>query len=91
VARLEGPLARPQLKGARWGMGGARTAGGGSRDRTRHYPLVKNPHKMEEAYLFFIILEIKNAIMHPGLTSIDHYATKFYLWMIAAIFGLACF
>jgi len=29
-------------------MGGARTAGGGNRDRTRHFPLVKNPHKMEE-------------------------------------------
>jgi hypothetical protein len=23
-------------------------AGGRSRDRTRHYPLIKNPHKMEE-------------------------------------------
>ena len=43
-----GPPDRPQRKGAYWGMGGARTAGGGSRDRTRHYPLVKNPHKMEE-------------------------------------------
>jgi len=51
VARLEGIPARPQRKGAHWGMGGARTAGGGSRDRTRHYPLVKNPHKMEENHL----------------------------------------
>jgi hypothetical protein len=48
VARLKGPPARPQRKGAHWGMGGARTAGGGSRDRTRHYPSVKNPHKMGE-------------------------------------------
>jgi hypothetical protein len=42
------PPARLQRKGAHWGMGGARTAGGGSRDRTRHYPLTKNPLKMEE-------------------------------------------
>ncbi len=48
VARLEGPHARPQRKGAHWGMGGARTTGGGSRDRTRHFPSVKNPHKMQE-------------------------------------------
>jgi hypothetical protein len=50
VARLEGPSGRPQRKGTHWGMGGARTAGGGSRDRTRHFPLLKNPHKMEEVH-----------------------------------------
>jgi len=27
---------------------GGAAGGGGSRDRTRHYPLAKNPHKMEE-------------------------------------------
>jgi hypothetical protein len=47
-----GVPARPQRKGAHWGMGGARTAGGGRRDRTRLYPLAKNQHKMEENHLF---------------------------------------